>query len=117
VKIGENAVFGEEKGQKLGSNGICAACKIMCYMAWISTTIDENPPRSTKKEAIFQSLRCLGEKIRTSGLLNPIQKISFAFYAVFCLYFRISPDKCDDILNNHPYKGKLDHVLTTHINF
>ena len=74
-------------------------------------------PVKHKKEAIFQSLRCLGEKIRTSGLLNPIQKISFAFYAVFCLYFRISPDKCDDILNNHPYKGKLDHVLTTHINF
>ena len=59
----------------------------------------------------------LGEKIRTSGLLNPIQKISFAFYAVFCLYFRISSDKCGDILNNHPSKGKSDHVLTTHINF
>ena len=33
VKIGENAVFGEEKAQKLGSNGLCAVCKIMCYMA------------------------------------------------------------------------------------
>jgi len=33
VKIGENAVFGAEKGQKLGNNGICATCKIMCYAA------------------------------------------------------------------------------------
>lgn len=49
--------------------------------------------------------------------MKTIQKISFAFYAVFCLYFRINPDKCDDILNNHPSKGKPDHVLTTHINF
>ena len=28
-----------------------------------------------KKEAIFQSLRCLGEKIRTSALLNPMKSI------------------------------------------
>ena len=32
-------------------------------------------PVKHKKEAIFQSLRCLGEEVRTSGLLNPMKSI------------------------------------------
>ena len=32
-------------------------------------------PIKHKKEATFQSLRCLGEKVRTSGLLNPMKSI------------------------------------------
>ena len=85
-----------------------APVKVEPYRYWESKL-----PIKHKKKAIFQSLRCLGE-VRTSGLLNPIQKISFYILCGILLYFRISPDKCDDILNNHPYKGKLDHVLTTH---
>ena len=107
---------GRKRGKKLDTLESASVAKYVLYGMKHNRNRQKFTPER-KKEAILQSLRCLGEKIRTSGLLNPIQKISFAFYAVFCLYFRISPDKCDDILNNHPYKGKPDHVLTTHINY
>ena len=49
-------------------------------------------PVKHKKEAIFQSLRCLGEKIRTSGLLNPIQaRYQTALHPVMFRRFRLSP--------------------------
>ena len=49
-------------------------------------------PVKHKKEAIFQSLRCLGEKIRTSGLLNPIQaRYQTALHPVMFQRSRLSP--------------------------